>query len=80
MGIDDTIDRFKGREAEWAALCAFDGIKMSDEQFLPEHAPELIEALWDFVTETCEEEGVVVPTRAVAISELKKLISHSCGD
>lgn len=35
MSMDDTIDRFKGREAKWAALCAFDGIEMSDEPFLP---------------------------------------------
>ena len=26
MGTDDTINHYRGREAEWAALCAFDDV------------------------------------------------------
>lgn len=80
MSMDDTIDRFKGREAKWAALCAFDGIEMSDEPFLPEHALELIESVWDFVTQICKENGIQIPNRSVAISELRMLISNNSND
>ena len=53
MGTDDTINHHRGREAEWAALCAFDDVQASDEVYHADAAPSLIEAVWEFVVATC---------------------------
>ncbi|MDC1531228.1 hypothetical protein N8473_00845 [Amylibacter sp.] len=76
MGADDNLLSFKGHEASWAALCAFDGMQVGDEIHTFSQACELIESVWDFVVQTCEEEGVDVPSKLAAISELETLISN----
>ena len=80
MGADDHLLNFEGREASWAALCAFDGMQFSDEVYISAQAGELIETVWEFVVQTCEEEGVDVPSKLAAISELKTLISSIDND
>ena len=74
MGLDDNISNFRGREQLWATLCAFDGMEYNDEVYTVNQADELIESIWDFVEQTCEEEGVKVPSKIAAITELKTLI------
>ena len=72
MGLDDSISNVRGREQLWAALCAFDGmeynLRYNDEVYTVNQADELIEGIWDFVWQTCEENGVEVPSKTVAIS------------
>lgn len=79
MGSDDTIDHFKGREAKWAALCAFDGMQYSGEIYHIDQASEFIDEVWEFVTQTCEEEGIEPPEKSSAISELQVLIVERYG-
>ncbi|MEP1201008.1 hypothetical protein [Tateyamaria sp.] len=76
---DDTVDRFRGREAYWAALCALDLI-VHDAPPKLRDAQSLIDAVWDFVRETCEEAGQPVPDRQLAIDELKQLIKARAAD
>jgi hypothetical protein len=80
MGADDHLLSFKGREASWAALCVFDGMQFSDEVYTFAQAGELIENVWEFVVQTCEEKGVEVPSKTAAISELKTLILRIHND
>tara|TARA_B100000780_G_scaffold161023_1_gene112515 strand:- start:149 stop:391 length:243 start_codon:yes stop_codon:yes gene_type:complete len=80
MGADDHLLNFKGGEASWAALCAFDGMQFSDEVYTFAQAGELIENVWEFVVQTCEKQGVDVPSKTATISELKTLISSIDND
>ena len=74
MSTDDNIMNFKGNEAEWAALCALDGIQASSEHFHQDQAPELIDQIWEFVVETCESEEVTVPSKELASEKLRAFI------
>ena len=74
MSTDDSILNFRGNEAEWAALCALDGMHASGEPFHQNQAPELIEQIWDFVVQTCEIEGVQVPRKELAVKKLEAQI------
>ena len=56
--FDDGIENYKGREAEWAALCAFDCIRNSNQTYQTGETPAWIESVWEFVWQTCEEKGV----------------------
>lgn len=76
MGTDDTINHHRGREAEWAALCAFDGVQASDEVYHEDAALSLIEAVWEFVVATCNEEHVEPPSKNEAITILQALIAE----
>ena len=76
MTADDNILNFQDNEAEWAALCALDGMLASTEQFNEHEAPQLIEQVWEFVVETCTAEGLHVPDKELAIQKLKKHINE----
>ena len=76
MGTDDTINHYRGREAEWAALCAFDDVQANGEVYRADAAPSLIEAVWEFVVETCNEEHVEPPSKNEAITILQVLIAE----
>ena len=42
--MSGSILEYRGQEAYWAALCAMDGLEMSDELPDPEHHP--IKVMW----------------------------------
>jgi len=79
MGLDDGIKSYIGREAEWAAECAFEGMDYANNRdgtiFKPSDAPRLIDEVWHFVTETCDIEEVSPPSKADAVKELILLIN-----
>lgn len=76
MSVDDNILNFSGNEAEWAALCALDGMLASTERVHEDQATELIQQVWEFVVETCNVEGLQVPDKELAIQKLKKHINE----
>ncbi len=78
--MSGSILEYKGREAEWAALCVMDGLMMSDELPNPENADAEIDAVWEFVVENCKESEIRVPSKQEAILELKEKIVAYVAD
>ena len=78
--MSGSILEYRGQEAYWAALCAMDGLEMSDELPDPENADAEIDAVWDFVVENCEESEIRVPSKQEAILELKEMIVAYVAD
>ena len=75
MGSDDTLSHYRHREAEWAAECALDGVRIQIEDFSPCDAPALIDGVWDFVIFSCEEAEIEPPAKADATSILTLMIA-----
>tara|TARA_B100000780_G_scaffold190949_1_gene134462 strand:- start:59 stop:307 length:249 start_codon:yes stop_codon:yes gene_type:complete len=70
-----TISEYKDQAAYWAALCAMDGLEMSDEILDPNSADGKIDSVWEFVVENCKEEGITIPSKEEAIAELREMIA-----
>ena len=71
----DTIYQYLGRETEWVALCGFDCIEVgSDEEFTEADAPALIESVWEFCEENCNEAGTIIPSKDETIHLLTEMI------
>ena len=47
--LNDTVQSYLGREAEWAALCAIDGIEATETPPDPTDASDMINDVWEFV-------------------------------
>ena len=80
MGLDDGVRSYKGRLAEFAAECAMEGMRYAHEEdgtkYSTNDAEGEIDAVWEFVRETCRDEGYPVPIKEDAIKQLKKLIKN----
>jgi hypothetical protein len=72
---DDTVENYLGREAEWAALCAFDGLEASESFPDPSEAKALMKNVWEFVSASCEEAGQTTPDPEEAAKFLAELIA-----
>ena len=83
MGLDDGVKHYKGKEAEWAALCAMDGLTYLSENegatFKVSEAERILEEVWDFVTDSCEIEGASTPNKKDALIHLKQMIRKAWG-
>ena len=74
---DDTIVSYLGREAEWAALCALDGLETGIINLPdPSEAPSMIEGVWEFVVTSCEEAGQAPPDANEAAKKLVAMIQE----
>lgn len=71
---DDTIFSYRGRAALWAALCAFHHVESTKDEHSENDAEGLLEFVWDFVKESCEEAGEPIPRRDEAKTHLKEMI------
>lgn len=76
---DDTVDNFLGREAQWAMLCAWDGIEAAGPPNpIPSEAETYVDAVWEFVEFSCSEAGQPVPDRAEVMNAIMDALSaHS---
>ena len=72
--LGDTVECYRGREAEWAALCALDGFEATQELPDPLRASALIKAVWEFVDASCEEAGQATPDPEEATEILATMI------
>nr|WP_321251721.1 hypothetical protein [uncultured Ruegeria sp.] len=72
--LNDNILVFKNDLERWAALCAMDGIRYVGKPVDPEAAEQLLDGVWEFVTETCDEAGFEHPDRDKAIGILRDLV------
>ena len=76
--IGDTVTAYLGREDLWAALCAMDCLEYGGE-VSAEHARAALDAVWEFVSDQCEEYSDRVPTKEESLAELLKLIEARTG-
>jgi len=83
MGVDDGVTHYKGKEAEWAALCAMEGLiylsENEETKYKVSEAEGILEEVWEFVTDTCEIEGANTPNKQDALQHLKQMISQEWG-
>lgn len=70
---DDTIYQYRGRETEWAAMCALDAVE-SDVigAFSEADADKLVGFAWDFVLQSCADAKARVPDRAEVIEIVRR--------
>ncbi|WPY95276.1 hypothetical protein T8T21_03885 [Limimaricola variabilis] len=72
---DDTIERNKGREAEWAAACALGGLEVKPE-ITSLSAEELVDAVWEFVVAMCEVSAVALPDHAQVVGVVERRLAE----
>jgi len=72
---DDSVDQYRGREAEWAALCSFDAVEYGLKTNVTEaDADDLVGSAWDFVVDSCKEAGVPAPNRSVVLALVRVML------
>ena len=72
---DDTVEHYRGREAEWAALCAFDAVACGLKPSVTEgDADHLVSSAWDFIVESCREADAPIPDRSAVLQLVKPRI------
>ena len=64
----DTVEYYKGREVDWAAACALDGVECGGDSLDAADVGDLVDGVWEFVEQSCEEAGQPVPDRADVIA------------
>ena len=75
MPLDDCT-AYKGEEAYWAALCAYDGVTQSEQWPDPASVASYIDDVWPFVIENCQNADQPIPDKDEATGILREMLEE----
>ena len=78
--MSGSILEYRGQEAYWAALCAMEGIQMSEQLPSLDDAEAELAGVWEFVEGCCQEFEIAVPSRDEAVGHLRVLLAEYLED
>ena len=68
----DTVDQYAGRELEWAAEVALYAVESSpQEDFNESDAEGLVDFVWEFVEQSCSDNGAPIPSKQAVIEYVR---------